>query len=271
MDIDQIDGEFNLDQFDGNEDLLFGTLSIEDWTTIENLKSSFLSLVELPDLRPPLMTNPSDLFPAFLTWSNFNNQLAMRFIHYFRQINEFEQLTLDDRVHLVKYNLLPAFPIYKCYNYKDGEFPFPSRCNEAAQQHQQMMLKNGVPIQIFHSARRIIAPLVQTTEKDPALLAIIVVVLFFTPGLSLSEDEPILTDPLAVHRIQSYYTKILWNFLINQSGELLACRRFLQLTILMSRIQLAAKDLRMFFWKQCTKFNAEEQITPLMQSVLNIS
>jgi hypothetical protein len=87
----------------------------------------------------------------------------------------------------------------------------------------------------------------------------------------MSEEEPPLNDSLAVNRAQCYYTKILWNYLINQSGEIEACRRFIQLLTLILRIQSGNQIYRLFFRDECVKANTVDKLAPLMQSVLNIS
>ena len=276
MDFDGTGDDFldQNNQLNGIEDLLFGTLSFEDWTIIENFKSSFESLFPIPELFPPPFTQLPDHFTAFVFWSNFTNEIALKCINYFRQIIEFEQFPLDDRVVLIKYNLFPVFALFKCYHYREGSFPFPPPMNifsEEVRQHQLFLMKNNLPIDSLDSIFNLIKSLVQITKQDPKLLSLMLVIMFFTPGLSMSEDEPILKDPLAVHRAQLNYTKILWNYLMNQSGEIEANRRFIQIIFLISRMQLTAKDLRIFFRNQCATLNAVDQITPLMQSVLNIS
>lgn len=261
-------------QLNGIEDLFFGTLPIEDWIIIENLQTSFISLFQIPDSFRPPFPPFVDRFSAFMTWSNFTNQLALQFIDFFRQINEFEEFPLDDRVLLIKYNLFPVFVIFKCYNYREGCVPFPppiNLLNEEAQTHQLFLMKNEIPIDGLHAIFNLIQSLVQTTKQDPKLLSLMLVIMFFIPGLSMSEDEPVLKDSLAVHRAQLNYTKIFWNYLINQFGENEACRCFVRITFLISQIQLTAKDFRLFFRNQCATLNAVDQITPLMQSVLNIS
>jgi hypothetical protein len=87
----------------------------------------------------------------------------------------------------------------------------------------------------------------------------------------MNEEEPPLNDPLAVNRVQCHYTKILWNYLVNQLGENGACQRFSQLLTVILRLQSRNQILRLFFREQIVKANTVDKLAPLMQSVLNIS
>ena len=257
-----------------NADLLFGTLSIEDWTIIENLKCSFLSFFEVPEMHhppPPPMMQLSDHYTAFLNWSNVTNKLSLLFINFFRQIPEFEELPLDDRVRLIKYNLFPSFPICKCYHQEKESDIFSLIPNLEGQRRRQLFLSSGISIDTFKSVMNVVNSLVQITERDVKLLSLLLVIVFFIPGLSMSEEEPPLKDPIGLNRAQSHYTKVLWNYLINQYGDLETHRRFIGLIGLILRLQSAANSFRSFFRQKCVTLNAIDQMTPLVQTVLNLS
>jgi hypothetical protein len=113
--------------------------------------------------------------------------------------------------------------------------------------------------------------LVQITEQDPILLSLLLTILIFCPCLSMNEDEPPLKDSLAVHRAQSHYTKLFWNYLVNKWGEGQACKHFTHLLTIIFRMQSAAKNFREFFQGQFTTLNSVDKIAPLMQTVLHIS
>ena len=273
MEMEQVGNDLIVDQnndFNGMEDILFGSLSVEDWATIQNLQSSFISFFQIPKSRGIDIIDLSDRVSALVTWSTFINQLAMRFINFFRQISEFEHLNLDDRIILIKYNLFPVFPLCKCYNYKH-EYICPYDSREEEENHQRIFSSLGLADRIGDAFINVVISFVHVTGQDLTLLSLLLIILFFTPGLSMSENQPPLTDSLAVHRAQSHYTKILWSYLVDQYGDVGACRRFSELLSLILRMQLVTKDFRMFFRDQCTNLNAVEQIAPLIQSVLNIS
>ena len=258
-------------QLEGIEDILFGKLSVEDWKIIDNLQESFISFFRTPNNKGFDVIDLSDRVTALVTWSTFINQSVIRFINFIRQISEFEELNFDDRITLIKYNLFLVFPLCKCYNYDHQNQCCPYNSVEEDDKHHRFFTLFGISNNIRNEFINVIVSLVQITEQDPRLLSLLFLILLFTPGLSMSEDAPPLHDSLSVYRAQSHYTKVLWNYLVDQSGEMKSCRRFSQLLSLILRIQSATKEFRLILGNQCKTLNAVDQITPLMQTVLNIS
>ncbi|CAF3965973.1 unnamed protein product, partial [Adineta steineri] len=83
---------------------------------------------------------------------------------------------------------------------------------------------------------------VKLTGQDPTLLSLLMLIVLFTPGLSMNIEEPLLKDPLAVHRAQNNYTQLLWNYLISKQGEIQACKHFTQLLSAMFQIRSVSKN-----------------------------
>ena len=275
MDMENVDNNNHvletINESNGIEDILLGTLSIEDWLTIQSVQSSFISTFQIPKEQFANVINLSDRVSALFSWLQFSNQLALRFVNFFRQITEFEDLCLDDRTTLIKYNLFPGFPLCKCYNYKSADDCSSNNSNEDMQQHHRFFTLCGATDSFDDKCFELILSLVQSTKQDPTLLSLLLIILFFTPGLSMSEDEPLLNDLSAVNRAQSHYTEVLWNYLVNEFGEFEACRRFTLLLTSILRLQLTAKKIRTFFRDQSATLDAVDKIAPLMQSVLHIS
>ena len=80
-----------------------------------------------------------------------------------------------------------------------------------------------------------------------------------------------LKDSLAVYRAQSYYTKLLWNYMIKKQGETKTCKNFTKLLTAIFRAQSAAMRFREFLSSQVTTLDAVDDIAPLMQTILHIS
>jgi hypothetical protein len=70
--------------------------------------------------------------PSHYICSQFVQQIALRFINFFRQIDEFQNLDLDDHLTLIKTNLIFLFPISKCFYYSSVDGCCSSEDNEAA-------------------------------------------------------------------------------------------------------------------------------------------
>jgi len=275
LDLDKDDDDNNnvlLESIDLNEmeEILLETLSIEDWITIQNIQSSFASTIQ-DDNANHLNVDLSNPVSAILSWLQTADQIALRFIRFFRQIDEFEGLDADDRFILIKYNLFPLFPLYKCFNYSPTNNYFSDQEDEDTKRfHQCFTLFNELS-DIHDLHINLTISLVELTKQDLTLLSLLLTILVFSQGLSMNEDEPILKDSLAVNRAQSHYTTVLWNYLVNKRGELQACIFFRQLLTIIFRMQLTSKIFRDFTHVQRIIQDNVDQITPLMQAVLHIS
>jgi hypothetical protein len=252
------------------EDTPLETLSTEDWITIQRIRSSFVSLFQHEHTGCPF-GDASDRTSAFITWSHFANLISLRFISFFRQIDEFEGLDADDRFILIKYNLLPVFPIFKCLKYNRINDCCSHEENEAAQKTRRFFLSCDQSTDVRDTFVNLILSLVQVTEQDPTFLSLLLAILIFSQSLSMNADEPPLKDSLAVNRAQFYYTELLWKYLVTKSNYVEACRQFTQILTIIFRIQSAAKRSRDFFRTQFISLNAVDKIAPLMQTVLHIS
>ncbi|CAF1470982.1 unnamed protein product [Rotaria sordida] len=87
----------------------------------------------------------------------------------------------------------------------------------------------------------------------------------------MNENEPSFKDSLAVYRVQSYYTKLLWNYMIKKQGETKTCKHFIKLVTATFRAQSVALRFRQFLSSQVTTLDAIDEIAPLMQTILHIS
>ncbi|CAF1593550.1 unnamed protein product [Rotaria sp. Silwood1] len=244
-------------------------LSHQDRLTIENVQSSFLSYFQNENMQC-FPIDATDHETALISWSQSANQIALRFISFFRQIDEFESLHADDRFILIKYNLLPLFPIFKCFIYKPINNSYLNEENQINEKHQLLMLSDQ-SIDIRRTLINLVLSLVNITEQDPILLSLLLPILIFSQGLSMNENEPSLKDSLAVNRAQNYYTKLLWKYSINKWGEMKTYKHITQLLTVIFQLQLATKKFREFFRFQYIKSNTVDKVTPLMQTVLHIS
>jgi hypothetical protein len=274
MDINQDDDNINLDNstnLNEIEDISLERLSDEDWITIQNLRSSFL-LMSQNNITNHSFLDILDRTSALLSWSQMLNQTVLRFISFFRQIDEFESLHVDDRFILIKYNLFSIYPISKCYNHTMVNDSSAYEWDEEARKRRRFfMLCFETNDTIRQTFLNLVISLVELTEQDPILLSLFIAVLIFSQGLSMSEDEPALNDPLAVYRAQVHYTRLLWNYMVNKQGEMKTCKMFTQLLTIIFRIQSVTKGFREFLLFQFTSSNTVDRLEPLMQTILNIS
>lgn len=242
----------------------------EDWMTIQNLQSLFVSTMQ-DDNAYRFSIDISNRDAATISCLQSADQTALRFINFFRQINEFEGLDVDDRFILMKYNLLPALPIQKCFNYKPENHYLSYENNEEAIKFDQFCQLFDQTYDIRGILIKLITSLVKLTKQDPTVLSLILIIVVFAQGLSMNEDVPVLKDSLAAYRIQSHYIEILWNYFVNEWNEEKACAYFTQLLSIIFQLQSSSKIFRDFICIHPTTRNNVDQITPLMQTFLNIS
>ncbi len=268
------DGEIKLAHENNNSneitETLLEILPVEDWLTIETVRLSFLSIFENDDEQCACV-DVSDRITALITWSQLINRIALLFINFFRQIHEFQDLHLDDRFILIKYNIFSVTLIAKCFYYKPTNDCCCNDDNEAAETHRRFYMLFGDSYGIRDAFVNNVNSLVELTEQDPTLLSLLSIVLIFSQGLSMNENQPSLKDLFAVNRAQFYYTKVLWNYLITKLGEIQACKHFTKLLTMIFRIQSASKTAREFFRVQYMMSDAVDLIEPMMHSVLHIS
>lgn len=250
--------------------ILFDALSADDHKTIDHLRNSFVTIFPREN-RQCAAIDTTDHTTALLSWSQFATEIVLRYIDFFRQVDEFEQLNNDDRFVLIKYNLLSLFGISKCYSYDPTHDCCSSGSNELANNQRRFFSLCGDADGIRDKFVQLVLALVDITRQDPTFLALVLTMLIFSRGLSMNEDEPLLKDPAAVHRAQLHYTSVLWNYLTDQWGEAQAHRYFARLMTVIMRTQSTVKIFRDFMCAQFTKTNIVDRMAPLMQTVLNLS
>lgn len=251
-------------------ELLVENLSVEDWITIENVRSLFLSIIQ-DDNANYFSLDISNTTSAVTSWSHIAEQIALRYINFFRQIHDFEDLDADDRFILIKYNVQPLFPIYKCFNNKPLNNYLACDQNEEAIRLRQFFTLLDGSDEDRDLLINLIYSLVELTEQDSILLSLLLIILTFSQGLSMNENEPVLKNSLAVNRVQSHYTKLLWNYLVNKWGEVQTSKYFVQLITMIFRIQSVGKIFRDAARIQWMTHDSVDSLTPLMQTVLHIS
>ncbi|CAF3451964.1 unnamed protein product, partial [Rotaria sp. Silwood2] len=172
------------------------SISIEDWSDIESIISSYSSIFQ-NQYSLCRSFDISDRKSALIYWSEFASQRALKLINFFQEIDEFENLNSDDRFTLIKYNLLSLYLIQKCLNYNPLTGTFINRKNEDVLKRRQFFALCYGTSGIRESFMSLIRSFSKVTEQDSILINLLLVVLLFSKGLSMNETEPELNDELA--------------------------------------------------------------------------
>jgi len=172
---------------------------------------------------------------------------------------------------LIKYNIFPVFLTLKCFYYKPTNDCCSNDDNEVAEKHRRFFMLCGDSYGMRDEFVNIIHSFAELTEQDPTLLSLLSIILIFSQGLLTNENQPSLKDLSAVNRAQFYYTKVLWNYLVNKWGEIQACKHFTKLLTMIFRVQSMGKKFQEFFRVQYMTSDTVDQIAPIIQTVLHIS
>jgi hypothetical protein len=240
-------------------------LSAEDSAVIQSLRSLFVSIFQHDNIQCASV-DLSDHMSALISWSQFVSQNALHFIRFFRQSPQFEDLDPDDR-----YNVFSLFLISKCFYYKQEHDCCSPDDNEWSRKHRRFFMLCGDTYGIRDAFVDMILSLVKVTEQDPILTSLLSIILLFTQGLSMNENEPTLKDSLAVNRAQCYYATLLWKYLVSKRDEVQACKQFSRLITLIIRIQVVGKRIRDFFCVKIMTSDILHRLAPLMQTLLHVS
>ncbi|CAF1013610.1 unnamed protein product [Adineta steineri] len=270
MDTDN-DNIISHDTNEGNimERISSKSLSIEDRSEIGSIELNYSSIFHTDNITS-FPFNMSDRTSALISWSEFTNRNVLKLIEFFQHIDEFENLNLDDKFILIKYNLLSLHLIQKCLNYNVLTGSFTNMNDEDRLKRREFFNLCYGTSGIRESFKSLMNSFSIITEQDSTLIKLILIILIFTKGLSMNENEPFLKDTQAVNRAQSYYIRLTWNYLIDKQGEQKTIQQFMKLLSEITRIQLLNINYRQFFRSQLQSTDALERFSPLMKSVLNI-
>ncbi|UJR19437.1 hypothetical protein I4U23_022567 [Adineta vaga] len=255
------------------QNILMKTLSVTECVTIESVRLSFSSMFQV-DTASCARIDVSNRASALISWSYLIHEIALCFINFFRQTNEFKCLNDDDRFILIKFNIFPLFILSKCFNYK----PFNDCCSrqncKEVEKLRRFFMLCGAENDFRDVFASLIRSLIDVTEQDLVLISILSIILIYSHGSLFDDNEPLLKDPLAVYRAHTHYTELLWNYLLNKFGEFQACKRFSQLLTVIFRCQSMTRRMRDFYriqYIQDKTSGAMNSIAPLAETVLLIS
>jgi hypothetical protein len=192
----------------------------------------------------------------------------MRLLAFFKQIPEFNQLNVDDKIILTKYNLMSLMILNYALSFKtetkqvketDTDVPWNSSILRTIHGDETFMQIKP----IFHSFVRI-------AKYDQKIIQLALVVLILTKGLSTGDGvpEPILNDSMSVYRAQNFYTELLWKYMETLYGFEQA---FCMITSLITRFltwQIIEKKLR-YNVEQNLSRTEENELLPLMKSLFH--
>jgi hypothetical protein len=263
------------------------SLSSEDLQHIETISFFYQNRIELGEYfdisflfstysvsilaaRDGLPWDPSMDARTLIETLNSRSVSVMRLVVFFKQIPEFNQLNVDDKVTLIKYNLLTVFCINCVLSYRTENDQIMEAESDLPWNTQYAQILYGY--NIYMQAKKIFASLSQIVKCDKKIMHLALITLVLIKGFSITvaPDEPILNDKMAVYRLQNYYTELLWKYMETIHGHEKAVQLFSKLIVDVISWQTIQEEMRNNIVRTLSPKDVAE-LLPVMKSLLRIS
>ncbi|CAF1103314.1 unnamed protein product [Adineta ricciae] len=245
-----------------------GLLSLKDLQRVETIQLSYEQRIELA-AREGLPWNPTVHATTLLDHINSHSVTALRLLSFFKQIPEFNDLNVHDRVTLIKYNLMPLTILNCTLSYDVKTETIQEAKSDVPWDSSILLTVHGD--QIYQRVKKIFESFSRIAKYDQRIIQLALITLILTKGFSANSNvsEPILNDGLAVYRAQSYYTELLWKYLETVHGYGKAIHIFNELVAHFMSWQALQNYLARNLPKMLTPAEMND-LLPIMKSLINI-
>jgi len=240
-----------------------------DWTRISQVQLAYnesiivnkvIGVPSFPATQPIHSTLELIRIPTYLA--------SIRLITFLKKIPEFDLFDPDDRVILVKYNLLavvfmhivliydPKYDTYHEYNTEDPIFQG----------------KDWIEIlgeEFYRELTDVVTKLIKMTENDHVIIKIFLLLILFTKGFCGYDiaHEPSLKNYSIVFKTQNLYLESLYKYCLHHYGSTKTERLFTHFLAHLFSVQRLAVHLKDYVHDHIDA----SQVSPLMQSVLQLT
>ncbi|CAF0927714.1 unnamed protein product [Adineta steineri] len=201
---------------------------------------------------------------------NSHSVPVMRLLSFFKQIPEFDQLNIDDKVTLIKYNIPTVLSINRALSYNPDTHEFIESSSDVQDNIEFYSVLNGH--NTFQQSKKVFLSFLQLVKYDRKIIELALVVLMFTKGISTTnpQDEKILNDTMSVYRAHNYYTELLWKYMETVYGYEKAVSLFSELINHIISLQTVQEEIQKNILRVLSPDNTDE-LLPIIKSVLCIS
>jgi hypothetical protein len=219
--------------------------------------------------RDGLPWDPSMHTITFLQTLNSQSVAVMRLLSFFKQIPEFNQLNVDDKVTLIKYNLMTVLGINCTLSYNTETDQIIETDSDLPWNTQYFQILHGY--NMCMQSKKIFGSLLHIAKYDQKIIQLILISLILAKGFSTSDaHEPALNDNMAVYRAQSYYIELLWKYMETVHGSEKTIHLFSELIVHVISWQTIQEEMRNNIMRTLSPTDVNE-LLPIMKSVLRIS
>ena len=193
----------------------------------------------------------------------------MRLLTFFKQIPEFNELNVDDKIMLIKYNLMPLFTLNNTLSFntktgqvKEAESDFPWHVN---------MIEKVHGTEVYEQGKKIFRSFLRVAQYDERIVHLALLVLLFSANFPIDSDakRPTLNDAMAVYRAQNYYIELLWKYMETVHGSEKSTYILNELVSDFKYWQTLEKGLRFTLQIFLTTVDRNE-LLPIVKSLLDV-
>lgn len=243
-------------------------LTIDDLERIDIIRLAYENRIELA-AQDGFERRPLPIAQTISDQLNTHSISAFRLLAFFKQIPEFNQININDKMILIKYNLMHIISLNNAASFKpmadklhliDGDVPW-----------NVPLIEHIHGNSIIPDLQRIFRPMIQIARMDLKIFPIVFIIFILLKGLSAGEGvpEPTLEDEMSVYCAQNIFTELLWKYLETTYGLQSAVR-------IMSTIVTKFISWQIYILKMRGNVNQiitvtdEAEILPLMKSIFHI-
>lgn len=214
--------------------------------------------------------------------STFRNTLdiqhftAIKLINFLREIPEFKELNQEDRLILVKYNLILLLITRASLNFDSKrELSYDidtnhsiSPADEAFAEYCKSLYILCYGYEFNRNAMSIFHVLSSIVNKDPVITQLLMLVTIFSKGVSANYDqEPVLNDTNHVFNAQSKYIDLLFRYLMEQFSFETVVTKMIRIVEQLLKIQKFVSDFQNYIRNNIDS----NYINPLMKSLFHLT
>jgi hypothetical protein len=244
-------------------------MSESDWSKVRQVQTAYSEAMAFNQVVgvPPYpathtINTPVDLIqvPTYLS--------SLRLITYLKKTPEFDTFDSEDRVTLVKHNLLAVVFIHIILVYD----PVADTYHEHNTQDPIFQGKDWIHIlgeDFYNDLTATAKKLIEILEYDRVIAKFLLLIVLYDKGFCGYDivHEPSLNNPSLVFDTQNIYVETLYKYCLHQYGLTRTIHLFTHLINQLFAVQRLAVHL-----KHCVHAVMDpSQLSPLMQSVLQLS
>ncbi|CAF0897756.1 unnamed protein product [Adineta ricciae] len=239
-----------------------------DWSKIHRIQTAYTEAIEYNQVfGVPLYPATHSIHTALELIRAPTYLSSLRLITYLKRTEEFFLLDIDDRVTLVKHNLLAAVFMHIVLIYD----PVADTYHEHNTQDPVFQGKDWIEIlgeDFYHDITATVTKIIRIVEYDRVVVKILLIILIYIKGFCAYDllNEPSLNNMFVAYNIQNIYLETLYKYCLHQYGSTKTIRLFTNLIgafFSIQRLSIHLKDLT-------HEIIDASQLSPLMQSVLQL-